>query len=112
MYAGQIVEKADRETFFSDPLHPYSQKLFDSLPDLSKRGEVLDVIQGTVPSLNQVFTGCRFEPRCQRAWSLCRHNEPSWSTRGTEKCFVIFTVPAPTRMWSHPTRETGGGQAG
>jgi peptide/nickel transport system ATP-binding protein len=87
MYAGQIVEKADRETFFSEPLHPYSQKLFDSLPDLNKRGEVLDVIQGTVPSLNTVFTGCRFEPRCHRAWSLCRHNEPSWSTLGEADVF-------------------------
>ena len=79
MYAGQIVEKARRNTFFSAPLHPYSQKLFDSLPGLKKRGELLDVIQGTVPSLQTAFSGCRFEPRCNRAWSMCRQSEPVWS---------------------------------
>ncbi len=81
MYAGQIVEQADRTTFFTNPLHPYSQKLFDSLPDIGKRGQTLDVIPGAVPSLRSEFAGCRFEPRCRRAWSRCREREPTWSDR-------------------------------
>ncbi len=81
MYAGQIVEQADRTTFFTNPLHPYSQKLFDSLPDIDKRGQTLDVIPGAVPSLRSEFAGCRFEPRCRRAWSRCREREPTWSDR-------------------------------
>jgi len=81
MYAGQIVEQADRKTFFTNPLHPYSQKLFDSLPDIDKRGQTLDVIPGAVPSLRSEFAGCRFEPRCRRAWSRCREREPTWSDR-------------------------------
>ncbi len=81
MYAGQIVEQADRTTFFTSPLHPYSQKLFDSLPDIGKRGQTLDVIPGAVPSLRSEFAGCRFEPRCRRAWSRCREREPTWSDR-------------------------------
>ena len=76
MYAGQIVEQADRLDFFSNPLHPYSRKLFDSLPDISKRDQVLDVIPGVVPSLRSNFTGCRFEPRCPSAIDLCRELQP------------------------------------
>ena len=59
MYAGQIVEEADREAFFANPRHPYSKKLFQSLPDMEKRGQRLAVIHGSVPSLATEFSGCR-----------------------------------------------------
>jgi peptide/nickel transport system ATP-binding protein len=78
MYAGQIVEQADRGTFFSDPKHPYSQKLFDSLPSMTKRGQQLEVIHGSVPSLSTEFKGCRFEPRCDKSWQLCCDVVPPW----------------------------------
>jgi peptide/nickel transport system ATP-binding protein len=78
MYAGQIVETADRDTFFSHPAHPYSRKLFDSLPGRTKRGETLAVIRGAVPALTEQFTGCRFAERCDRAWELCRTATPPW----------------------------------
>jgi len=77
MYAGEIVETASREAFFSRPAHPYSRKLFDSLPSRGKRGETLAVIRGTVPSLVQGFTGCRFAERCDSAWELCRRAAPA-----------------------------------
>jgi len=75
MYAGQIVEQANRDQY---PQHPYSKKLFDSLPTISKRDQKLAVIQGSVPSLAQEFKGCRFEPRCDYAWSACRNELPTW----------------------------------
>lgn len=78
MYAGQIVEQATRQQFFEQPRHPYSQKLFDSLPSLAKRGQALEVIHGNVPSLAQVFAGCRFEGRCDKAWQVCRQQVPLW----------------------------------
>ena len=78
MYAGHIVEQARREPFFARPLHPYSQKLFDSLPAKVKRGKPLAVIQGSVPSLAQKFTACRFVDRCDYAWQLCREQAPRW----------------------------------
>ena len=81
MYAGQIVEQADRESFFSQPAHPYSRKLFDSLPAKQKRGEALAVIRGSVPPLTREFTGCRFAERCENAWDLCRDTEPRWHER-------------------------------
>ena len=82
MYAGEIVETAPREVFFGRPAHPYSRKLFDSLPARHKRGSALAVIRGSVPSLVREFTGCRFAGRCDRAWELCRDAVPAWHDLG------------------------------
>ncbi len=78
MYAGEIVELATRDAFFYHPAHPYSQQLFASLPGKQKRDQTLTVIQGTVPSLAQQFTGCRFADRCSQAMSVCRQSIPQW----------------------------------
>ncbi|BAZ93984.1 ABC transporter ATP-binding protein [Thiohalobacter sp. COW1] len=78
MYAGQIVEQADRRAFFEEPRHPYSRKLFAALPDMDKRDRPLTVIPGTVPPLNQRFHACRFAERCESAWQTCRELEPAW----------------------------------
>jgi len=78
MYAGQLVEQSNADEFFRDPKHPYSQKLFDSLPTKAKRGQQLAVIKGFVPSLTQEFTGCRFQPRCELAMSHCDNTVPHW----------------------------------
>ena len=78
MYAGEIVEDAPRDRFFSNPAHPYSKKLFMSLPRGSARGNSLAVIKGNVPSLAQEFSACRFADRCDQAWALCRESAPRW----------------------------------
>lgn len=71
MYAGEIVETATREEFFKRPMHPYSVKLFASLPQKSKRGKPLDVIEGIVPPLTTQFSGCRFYERCFSSVEQC-----------------------------------------
>jgi len=76
MYAGQIIEEADRGTFFAEPRHPYSRKLFDSLPAMDKRDQPLQVIQGSVPSLRSDFQGCRFASRCDYVMQVCRDKDP------------------------------------
>ncbi|SHG25799.1 ABC transporter ATP-binding protein [Ornithinibacillus halophilus] len=64
MYAGQIVEVADVHTLFNEPLHPYTRSLFDSVPNKAEAKSKLHVIQGIVPSLqNLPREGCRFAPR-------------------------------------------------
>lgn len=80
MYAGQIVEQADRQSFFANPQHPYAKKLFEALPSEQKRDQRLTVIKGNVPPLNQTFIGCRFADRCDLAWDHCHQHEPSWIT--------------------------------
>ena len=79
MYAGQIVEEANRAEFFANPKHPYSKKLFESLPDMEKRGQRLAVIPGHVPSLATEFTSCRFADRCEFSWDSCQQKVPVWT---------------------------------
>ncbi|MBA3022764.1 MAG: ABC transporter ATP-binding protein [Gammaproteobacteria bacterium] len=76
MYAGQIVEQATRERLFAEPLHPYTQRLFAALPDARRSGQPLSAIPGNVPPLGSIIQGCRFAPRCDRAWELCREQTP------------------------------------
>ncbi|MFV1973297.1 MAG: dipeptide ABC transporter ATP-binding protein [Thiohalobacterales bacterium] len=78
MYAGQLVEEAVRDRFFTDARHPYSQRLFESLPNVDKRDHALRTIPGFVPILDRDFTGCRFAERCEQAWDTCRIEAPSW----------------------------------
>ncbi len=85
MYAGQIVEVASREQFFKDPQHPYSRKLFDSLPGKARRGLPLAVIKGSVPELNQEFKGCRFAERCEEVMDVCHEQLPVWSRIGGDQ---------------------------
>ena len=74
MYAGEIVEVADREAFFRAPQHPYSQKLFAALP--AQRSGELAVIRGQVPPLTQPFHHCRFADRCDLVFDRCRVEAP------------------------------------
>ena len=92
MYAGEIVESASREQFFGNPAHPYSRKLFDSLPGSHRRGEPLAVIRGSVPPLTGEFTGCRFTERCDHVRELCRHLAPPWYAVGAghgARCYLL-----------------------
>ncbi len=80
MYAGELVEVASREAFFSSPQHPYTQALFAALPDISRRGTTLTTIPGQVPSLAAMPAGCRFAERCAQVMPVCRELSPEWRT--------------------------------
>ena len=99
MYAGQLVEESSRERFFAGARHPYSQKLFESLPDVKKRDHALDTIKGSVPPLDFQFTGCRFAERCDYAWDYCQNNVPRWlklSAGRYVRCHLADeTIPSP-----------------
>ena len=77
MYLGQIVEEADVNDLFDNPMHPYTNGLIQSIPKLNgNRKEHLYTIEGMVPLLNQIPKGCRFAPRCPYATELCRNKMP------------------------------------
>ena len=78
MYAGELVEVAARQAFFSSPRHPYSRKLFAALPRPERRDSALETIPGSVPPLTTIFSGCRFADRCQSAWKRCSDVAPAW----------------------------------
>ena len=77
MYLGKIVEQGPAEAIFSEPVHPYTQALFNAIPSLSMRNlSELRTIEGNVPSAINPPTGCRFHTRCPRAMPVCSEIEP------------------------------------
>jgi peptide/nickel transport system ATP-binding protein len=77
LYAGQEMESAPVERFFTHPAHPYTRRLLESLP--AAGGEIKD-IPGEIPALIQPPSGCRFHPRCDYATWECRHERPPAGT--------------------------------
>jgi len=76
MYAGNIVEIAEVHELFRNPLHPYTKGLLASVPraDLTRTP---DSIEGSVPDLLAPPDGCRFHPRCPKAFDVCPSRKPS-----------------------------------
>lgn len=87
MYLGQIVEEADVNDIFDNPMHPYTDGLIRSIPKLNgNRTERLYMIEGMVPLLSQIPQGCRFAPRCPYATEKCRNHMPELkAVSGTQK---------------------------
>ena len=110
MYAGEIIETASVATFFSGPAHPYSRKLFESLPERAGRNRALAAIPGSVPPLNRLFTGCRFAERCERVLPQCAGTVPSWHVVGElhqAKCHLYAEAAAQAAV--RPEVESGRG---
>lgn len=76
MYAGRIVEKGSVRQIFSNPSHPYTVGLLQSIPRLGQKTEYLPTIEGSVPSLANLPRGCRFQARCPKVQDACRQSEP------------------------------------
>ncbi|KAA3646420.1 MAG: ABC transporter ATP-binding protein [Chloroflexi bacterium] len=80
MYAGNIVEQANAEELFEQPLHPYTQGLIASIPILGNVKDRLEVIPGSVPNLIDLPDGCRFADRCtareEHELSICTQVNP------------------------------------
>lgn len=77
MYTGKTMETAGTMDLFEKPLHPYTRGLLRAIPSSasSRRNELYE-IHGTVPSLLDLPTGCRFNTRCPEAEDICRRKEP------------------------------------
>lgn len=89
MYAGRIVEIGSADDIFNYTRHPYTEGLFDSLPNLKKRGEELMPIKGLMPDPTDLPVGCSFAPRCPYAKKACEEAVPKLrKVDGSEKHFV------------------------
>ena len=71
MYAGRIVEYGTLEDIFNEPMHPYTEGLFNSLPSVKDRKAELKPIPGLMPDPTKLPPGCAFEPRCRYAAEAC-----------------------------------------
>lgn len=76
MYAGKPVERADINTLFDNPKHPYTLGLFGSLPNVEEDVERLAPIDGMPPDLRNLPTGCSFAARCKDACEKCLKEVP------------------------------------
>ncbi|MFO7791862.1 MAG: ABC transporter ATP-binding protein [Candidatus Saliniplasma sp.] len=76
MYAGWIVEIGDAIDIYHDPKHPYTEKLIAAIPTLHKDIDRLEYIPGAPPDLIRPPSGCRFHPRCHKAFDKCKEEEP------------------------------------
>jgi len=77
MYAGQVAETGPVKAIFGSPSHPYTRGLLASIPRLEhERKTRLSIIEGMVPSLDQMPVGCRFQNRCPYRTEVCNQPPP------------------------------------
>jgi oligopeptide/dipeptide ABC transporter ATP-binding protein len=93
MYAGRLVEEAPVLELFTNPLHPYTQGLLNSIPRIEKseRRPRLLAIPGMVPDLLDLPQGCKFQARCLKIFEPCGGEEPELKTVGPEhrvRCYL------------------------
>jgi len=91
MYGGRIVEEGVARRVLEAPRHPYTQGLLRAMPRLDTPVDTLDAIPGQVPAATAWPAGCRFHPRCARAWQACRESEPDLfdpAGGGASRCWL------------------------
>jgi peptide/nickel transport system ATP-binding protein len=89
MYAGNVIEDAEKEDLFSDPQHPYTRGLIKSVPKLTGGG-IPEGITGRLPNYIDPPTGCRFSPRCEHVMPICKERFPPLIDLGDNNKVACF----------------------
>lgn len=87
MYAGRVVESGPIAQMYARPMHPYTEKLLASTPDVRGERAIGTSIPGVVPDLVAPPLGCRFHPRCDRAMAVCLEIDPPELTVHDQRVF-------------------------
>jgi peptide/nickel transport system ATP-binding protein len=82
MYAGRIAEIGPVDQVINHPSHPYTAGLMASIPDMDSDRERLNQIDGAMPRLNAIPSGCAFNPRCPQVFERCRQERPELASAG------------------------------
>ena len=82
MYAGRIIEQGPTNEIINDAQHPYTQGLINALPQQTLPGEKLNQIRGSMPSLQDIPSGCSFNPRCDFVLDICTKQRPEFTQSG------------------------------
>ena len=94
MYAGRIVEVGPVEAVIHTPAHPYTVGLMGSIPAMDEDRTRLLQIDGAMPRLNAIPTGCAFNPRCPRAFEPCTRQRPDLMAAGATRAACWLNAPA------------------
>ena len=95
MYAGRIVEMGPVHDVIHHPSHPYTRGLMGSIPSIADERSALAQINGTMPRLNAIPSGCAFHPRCAQAFDRCRQERPELISVGSGQAACwLHAVPA------------------
>jgi peptide/nickel transport system ATP-binding protein len=91
MYAGRIAELGPVHAVIHRPAHPYSRGLMGSIPSTDEDRERLLQIDGAMPRLNAIPTGCAFNPRCPQVHERCRLDRPGLMNAGDTQaaCWLV-----------------------
>jgi peptide/nickel transport system ATP-binding protein len=93
MYGGYIVEYADSTELYKNPIHPYTQGLLRSIPNIELADQKLSAIPGSPPNMLNPPKGCRFWPRCENTKIICKSKEPSLVNVGNNHFVRCFSPP-------------------
>jgi oligopeptide/dipeptide ABC transporter ATP-binding protein len=100
MYAGKIVELSQVQKLFKEPLHPYSEGLLKSVPNIKLVGDELYKLDGSPPNLISPPMGCRFHPRCPKVMDICSTSDPTFKTRKDGRITACW-------LYEEPIQQTG-----
>ncbi len=93
MYLGKIVELADRDELYANPMHPYTQALLSAVPipdpEIEKTRQRI-ILEGDVPSPANPPKGCNFSTRCPRVMDVCREQDPDFKEYGDGHYVACF----------------------
>ena len=90
MYAGSIIEYGTVRQVYKNPLHPYTQGLFASLPDIHDRKDRLTAMKGVISDALNLPEGCKFNPRCPLVMEKCKLNQPKLVKGKSDHYVVCF----------------------
>jgi len=85
MYAGRLAEIGPVHEVINHPAHPYTEGLMAAIPDMTQDREYLNQIDGAMPRLNAIPTGCAFNPRCPKVLDKCRVERPDLMHAGASR---------------------------
>lgn len=90
IYSGKVVEKGTADDIFNHTLHPYTEGLFLSMPNLKERGEELEPIKGMMPDPMNLPAGCSFAERCPYAKEGCQKAPPKLKQKSPTHFVACF----------------------
>jgi peptide/nickel transport system ATP-binding protein len=93
MYAGRIAEIGPVHEVINHPAHPYTQGLMDAIPDITMDKERLNQIDGSMPRLNAIPSGCAFNPRCTKVFERCKTERPDLINAGPTRAACWLHAP-------------------